>query len=86
MNKETIQVIEQKMEVLDQRTLTIAIVVAAIFFYIVRAIQSQPSGVRAHSVGFRSAFEPPLLVRLRYPTQASSLIKDGYSKVSWSST
>lgn len=81
MKQETIQLIEQEIEVLYQHSLTIAVIVAATLFYIVRAIQSQLGGVKAHRVGFRSAFEPTFLVRLRYSKQASLMIKDGYSKV-----
>lgn len=82
MTNETIQLIEQKAEVLYQHSLTTTVVVAATLFYIVRAIQSQLGGVKAHRVGFRSAFEPAFLVRLRFSTKAFPMIKDGYSKVS----
>ena len=83
MNNETVRLIEQKGEVLYQHSLTTIVVVAATLFYIVRAIQSQFNGVKAHRVGFRSIFEPAFLVRLRFSKQAFPMIKDGYAKVSW---
>lgn len=80
---ETIQLLEQKIEVLYPHMMTIAVLAAATLLYIVRAaIQSQLGGVKAPCVGFRSAFEPAWLVRLRYSQQASSWVKDGYAKVS----
>lgn len=80
---ETIQLLEQKIELLNSHTLTIAVIVVATLLYIVRAVQCQPDGVKAPCVGFRSAFEPAWLVRLRYSQQASSWVKDGYAKVFW---
>ncbi|KAI1082128.1 P450 monooxygenase [Whalleya microplaca] len=38
------------------------------------------SGVSAPFVGYRSLWEPPLLVQLRYTTSAASMISEGYTK------
>lgn len=78
---ETFQLLEQKIEVLYSHTLTIAVLVAVTLLYVVRTNQSQPGGVKAPYVGFRSALEPAWLVRLRYSKEASSWVKDGYAKV-----
>ena len=80
---ETVRLLERKIEVLNSHTLTIAVIVIATLLYVARAIQSQPDGVKAPCIGFRSVFEPAWLVRLRYSQQASSWVKDGYAKVFW---
>jgi len=51
-------------------------ILLAVSFYLNRA------SVNAPFVGYRSWFEPTFLVRLRFLTNAKSILSNGYEKVS----
>lgn len=57
---------------------TLAAVLAA---YLLQSIAQNSNTVKAPYVGFRSWFEPKLLVGLRFATGALSQVTEGYEKV-----
>ncbi|KAI0600758.1 P450 monooxygenase [Biscogniauxia sp. FL1348] len=57
------------------------IVTAIVFLTACIILYWKPSdGILAQHVGYRSLWEPPLLVQIRYTTRASSMINEGYAK------